>query len=212
MAELSITRSPPEGGHSPSGTFRAWSITINNPTAADLESWKHAKMLHWVKDVIGQLERGECGTLHIQGILKTDKVRFAQVKKAFPRAHIEVARNEIALTNYCGKEETRVASIVAAKVATASDIQSELLNRVMIWLEDHYPGKSLHDREVEMMITKHWETFLDSAVNVLICKGYYGAEFSVCNPQIRSAYRRYMYSMLKRQMDAEEKENKNDLD
>lgn len=196
MAELSITRSPinspPKGGKA-----SAWSITINNPTDADIESWKHAKMLHWVKDVKGQLEKGENGTPHIQGMLVTESVRFSQVKKAFPRAHIEAAKNKQALATYVQKDETRVATITPVKVGTATDVQNECLGQVQNWLEEHRPGKDLWDCKSE--IETHWELFLDKAVNELIQKGYYGMEFAVCNPQVRSAYRRYFWSICIRQ-------------
>lgn len=197
MAELSITR-----GHSkeaaPTGTHRAWSITINNPTDADLESWKHAKALHWVKEAIGQLEKGENGTLHIQGLLKTDKVRFSQVKRAFPRAHVEPARNLPALEAYVQKSETKVATIVTAKIATASDIQRQLHSEVLEFRDRYHPGLSFP--EIRSQIEKNWEAFLDSAVEKLMLQGYYGAEFVVCNPQVRGAYRRYIYPMVMRDM------------
>lgn len=95
----------------PAGTHRNWSITLNNPTAEELKVWETATTHHWVKEVIGQIERGEAGTEHIQGMLKTVAVRFAQVKKLFPRAHIEVARNTAALQQYVQKDDTRVRTL-----------------------------------------------------------------------------------------------------
>jgi len=86
-----------------------WSLTINNPTEADEESFALARQKGW--KVEGQRERGEAGTEHYQLILRTPQVRFAAVKKIFPRAHIEVARNPAALSQYVAKEETRVGSI-----------------------------------------------------------------------------------------------------
>lgn len=217
MAELSITRGSSEGAQKgATQTHRAWSITINNPTEADIESWKHAKALHWVKDVIGQLEKGEEGTLHIQGMLKTDKVRFAAVKKAFPRAHIEPARNQNALETYVAKPETRVATIKTAKIATASDIQRMIHLEVLEFRDKHHEGKSFP--EIRSHIEKNWEAFLDSSVERLMLQGYYGAEFVVCNPQVRSAYRRYIYPMVMRDMamaaavTAEKQEEKCDID
>lgn len=73
----------------------AWSLTINNPTQADEESIQLARQKGW--QVIGQLEEGENGTKHYQLLLKTSRIRFGGVKKLFPRAHIEVARNVAAL-------------------------------------------------------------------------------------------------------------------
>lgn len=210
MAELSITRGNLE--EPAKGTHRAWSVTINNPTDADMESWKNAKALHWVKDVIGQLEKGENGTVHIQGLLKTEKVRFAQVKRAFPRAHIEPARNQNALETYVQKPETRVASIKTTKIATSMDVQRSVAMEVFDYRDKHHPGEPLS--EIRSYIEKNWEAFLDSAVEKLMMQGYYGAEFVVCNPQVRSAYRRYMYPMVVRYYNspAEVQQEKIDLD
>lgn len=73
----------------------AWSLTINNPTEADEENIQHARQKGW--KVIGQLEQGENGTKHYQLLVKTPRIRFGGVKKEFPRAHVEVARNVAAL-------------------------------------------------------------------------------------------------------------------
>lgn len=87
-----------------------WSITINNPTPDDFEQIHLAQQRGWV--LLGQLEKGEVnGVTHIQAMLKTPQVRFSAVKKAFPRAHIEVARNPDALREYVTKEETKVGEL-----------------------------------------------------------------------------------------------------
>ena len=81
-----------------------WSVTINNPTPADYEQMEIARQKRWT--VAGQLEKGEEGTEHLQLYVRTPQVRFAAVKKMFPRAHIEAARNPAALKQYVQKEET----------------------------------------------------------------------------------------------------------
>jgi len=86
-----------------------WSLTINNPTADDEECLQLARQRGWKID--GQKERGEGGTEHYQLHLQTPQVRFSAVKKMFPRAHIEVARNPSALALYVTKEETRVGEL-----------------------------------------------------------------------------------------------------
>lgn len=83
-----------------------WSLTLNNPTEDDDECIARARQKGWKVD--GQPEKGEKDrTRHYQLILRTPQVRFSAVKKAFPRAHIEIARNPQALETYCHKEETR---------------------------------------------------------------------------------------------------------
>lgn len=83
-----------------------WSITINNPT--DEDRTLLAQPPSWVKNCVYQDELGSEGTLHIQGCLQTAQVRFSQVKKFLPRAHIELARNREALLQYVKKEDTAV--------------------------------------------------------------------------------------------------------
>lgn len=83
----------------------AWSLTINNPTDSDEECIALARQKGW--RVEGQKEKGAEGTSHYQLFLQTPQVRFSAIKKAFPRAHIEVARNIAALKAYVHKADTR---------------------------------------------------------------------------------------------------------
>lgn len=199
----------------------AWSITINNPTDADLELWKSIRQIHWVKDAQGQLEKGEEGTTHIQGLLRTQSVRFSQVKKLLPRAHIEKATNIFALKNYVTKEETRVATLVADKVATPRVVQEYLTSIVMDkiyykgmpvqWIEDFdrrartiWRSRILEE-EMDTVtlfnmnrryIQAHADEFIDKAVSDLIETGYYGIEFVIANNQVRNGYKKYMCSII----------------
>lgn len=199
----------------------AWSITINNPTDADLEVWKSIRQIHWVKDAQGQLEKGEEGTTHIQGLLRTQSVRFSQVKKLLPRAHIEKATNIFALTNYVTKEETRVAPLVADKVATPRVVQEYLTSIVMDKI--YYKGmpvqhEEFYDRRMRSIwrskileeemdtvqlfhmnkhyIQAHADEFIDKAVSDLIEMGYYGIEFVIANNQVRNGYKKYLCSII----------------
>lgn len=119
----SITRTTDKGCY--------WSITINNPSNEEITLWENlAKHAPFVKEVKGQIERGEEGTRHIQGMLKTDRVRFSAVKKILPRAHIEIAKNALALEKYVMKAETREAPLKQSRreilVATPEVVQSAL--------------------------------------------------------------------------------------
>lgn len=118
----------------PSITSRAtcWSVTINNPTKDEVATWANLRQnFLWIKEVKGQLEKGENGTEHIQGLLRTEQVRFSQVKKVFPRAHIEIARNQFALSAYVNKDDTRVAEIKSdLKVANPHIIQANLYESI----------------------------------------------------------------------------------
>lgn len=86
-----------------------WSLTINNPTPQDYTNITEAQQKGW--KITGQQEVGDNQTHHLQLYLKTPHIRFSAVKKQFPRAHIEVARNPIALQQYVVKTDTRVGEL-----------------------------------------------------------------------------------------------------
>jgi len=182
-----------------------WSITINNPTDDDHLQWANMTSFPWVKEVTGQLEKGEEGTVHIQGMVRTTSVRFAALKKALPRAHIEVARNQAALTKYVSKVDTRIGPTVSVKTATQADLQMRLLTVI---LEEFDSAPETSGEMLEFVTThsaaikKQWEYYLDKAVNILILKGYFGVEFVVSNPQIRLAFKKYLPSVLYRTYNA----------
>lgn len=91
-------------GDNSANRFMRWCFTINNPDAL-LSPPKGCK------GFIYQLEIGDSGTPHYQGVIVFDKpIRFTTCKNRLPEgAHIEPARNWMASLRYCQKEETRVA-------------------------------------------------------------------------------------------------------
>lgn len=59
--------------------------------------------------VVGQLEKGENGTPHIQFFLNfKDKTRVSALKKHCAKAHFETVINNNGADKYCMKQETRV--------------------------------------------------------------------------------------------------------
>lgn len=188
----------------------AWAITINNPTEDDITKWQAMASLPWVREVSGQLEKGEGGTLHIQGMLRTQSVRFAQVKRELPRAHIEAAKSPAALARYVAKSETRVAAIPRVRTATQADIQREvraLVRHQMYLWEQEQEGASFDlttwDEKKALLryawrIRREWEHYVDDAVRRLMCQGYYGIEFVMSNPQVRTAFRKYIVEICYR--------------
>lgn len=187
-----------------------WSVTINNPTHDDNVAWSSlATNYTWVKKVEGQLEQGENGTPHIQGMVQTEYGRFfTKLKEALPRAHIEAAENKFALTNYVHKPETRVGEIATVQVATQSDLQNEMCNLMMYGLNTRICDQAKWDKNYDAFpsnilanaedIRKRWEIILDEAVKSLIRHGYYGVEFVVSNNQVRNAFKRYLPEILYR--------------
>lgn len=197
---------------------RVWSITINNPTEDDLQAWESLKTAHWVEEVLGQMEQGAQGTQHLQGMLKTKKVRFSQVKRALPRAHIEAGRNENALRLYVQKDDTRVGAIPAprARVATQQDLQDRLY---WLTLRDLYGddyillGSNTEDLKKRMRTAcvtyfletrcKNQHAFAErqimNATQELIEQGYYGIEYITANPVIRNGIKENFESIIIRE-------------
>lgn len=163
-----------------------WSFTINNPTQADEEAMALARQQGW--KVEGQLEKGENGTQHYQLLLRTPQVRFSAVKKAFPRAHIEIARNPAALASYVTKEESRVAELPQTQDKYPS--LSKLWSLIFEFFNEYDPAI------ISCLESGGWkkdktalENF-DHAIHMLIRDGYH-VETMAVNPQIRSAFSKY---------------------
>lgn len=176
-----------------------WSLTINNPTDVDNENIALARQRGW--KVEGQQERGEKGTLHLQLMLRTPQVRLSSVKKMFPRAHIEVARNTTALQRYVTKEETRVAELDTQQTQYPSqqtvwewfgslDLTEESLRNTYneyMWRcrNADMPFRSIHDWKPDYMLEQ-----FDKVMAEKITEGYY-CELIAINPQIRAAVRKF---------------------
>lgn len=89
-----------------------WSVVINNPTEQDRQT-VHGPAPRWLKNIKGQDEIGESGTLHMQLCLNTDQCRFSSIKEWLPRANIHAAMTTAHinnLKNYVFKEDTAVAN------------------------------------------------------------------------------------------------------
>lgn len=83
-----------------------WIGTINNYTAEDKE------MLNSSRDIdicVAQSEKGiESGLPHLQFYIKLyKKKRLTELKKLFPRAHLEKVNNIEKAIEYCQKEDTK---------------------------------------------------------------------------------------------------------
>lgn len=168
------------------GRATCWSITINNPTEEDKSpnlpaGWKFT----------GQLERGEEGTEHIQAMLTTPQVRFSAVKRHFPRAHIEAARDRNALQAYVHKPESRVGTLETSYGMTAFQLTEQIISG---WNDDEYQnwvGLRFEDPHMR---------YADCLIKRLIEGGASGGiEYVAINPMWRSAFKRYGLSMIARQ-------------
>lgn len=166
-----------------------WAITINNPISADEENISLARQKGWKVD--GQLEKGANGTPHYQLMVLTGQVRFSAVKKAFPRAHIELARNPEALAQYVHKEDTREGSL-----STESEYYPSYTKVSQFFAEacDKYIGQHA------CLPTEKLLDIFDQMVDQKIREGYYLENIAV-NPQIRSAIKKFGKAIYRRHVD-----------
>lgn len=179
-----------------------WSITINNPTDADMKpdlpaGWK----------LQGQMEKGAEGTEHFQAMLTTPQVRFSAVKKVLPRAHIEVARNKAALQKYVNKEDTRLGGAVSivSDIPTLFAYQNTVAERFDVTALDSRfnarlsewaaaPGAAAKPPDLDEMAMD----YLDSLVAEDIRRGVRGIEFIAINPMWRSSWKKFWRSIIAR--------------
>lgn len=138
---------------------RAWCLTINNYTEADLSLLEKEKIL--LEDWAWQSEIGTNGTPHLQVALKYPNAKaFSTMKNKFPTAHIEKSRCWAASKKYCEKLET----------ATGDASDSKNIAKC----KDPLEGKELYDWQKEVIAiiseepddrTIHW------FVDIEGCKG-----------------------------------------
>jgi len=174
-----------------------WSITINNPTAADLNvvfpnnKWR----------LMGQMEMGEEGTEHYQGMLETPQVRFSQVKKLLPRAHIELAKNRKALEKYVTKTETRIAEVAAitSNIPTLFDYQHTIAERWDDIAFEQWSNKYTDEHVAKHGIDDIALEYVDSLVAEDIRNGVCGVEYIAINPMWRSAWKKFWRAMVHRE-------------
>lgn len=172
--------------------FTCWSITINNPTEedvrCDMPGWK----------LSGQYEQGENGTKHFQGMLCTPQQRFSAIKRAFPRAHIEGARNKQALEKYTTKEDTRVESYETTGVPSLFQYQDTIAG---LWDEREWQRRRVDDRYCKQFKYDYGDmalSYVDDLVATEIEKGQRGIEFIAINPMWRSSWKKFYASIITR--------------
>jgi len=167
-----------------------WSITINNPTE---DEYLTALPPGWRLE--GQLEKGTEGTVHYQGMLRTPQVRFPAVKRHFPRAHIEIARNIAALQQYVHKDESRVAEIRSNDSLTVFKLQELVIEQ---WDQKEY--EAYFEMEKCDSRAAHL-AYADALVRNLIRNGMKGGiEYVAINPMWRSAWKYFGEAMVARKL------------
>jgi len=163
-----------------------WSVTINNPTAADEEEIALARQKGWQVD--GQLEKGTEGTPHYQLIVRTGQVRFSAVKKQFTRAHIEVCRNPAALQQYVHKQDTREGAL-----KTDNKFYPSLSKTWQLWYQ--YADDSTSDGKWIWWDTKQVENSWNEFCKHSIENGFHIEGIAV-NPSTICCVRRFGLQIL----------------
>jgi hypothetical protein len=186
---------------SPDNRASCWSVTINNPTAAEVNV-----ILPSGWTLTGQYEVGEEGTKHFQGMLKTPQVRFSAVKKQFPRAHIEVARNQTALKQYVDKEETRVASFGGNESPTIFQYQDIIADD---WNDEEYAAYC--EECLKTTVTDPLLGYIDLLCSRRIADGARALEFVSVNPIWRSSWKRFASAIVKRRRAVKSAEDKSNV-
>jgi len=164
-----------------------WSVTINNPRPGEEE----CLVPGWT--MTGQFEVGKTGTRHYQGCLKTPQVRWAAVKKMYPRANISLARNEFALQAYVRKEDTRASAIVSSGQVNIFQFQDIIAGD---WKEEDW--KSCVELYPRKEIGEIALIYVDELVRKRMRQGQRGAEWIAMNPLWRSVWKNFYADIIAR--------------
>lgn len=166
-----------------------WSVTCNLKTVSrtSVDSCiESARSLGW--GVEGQLERGAEGTEHYQLMVKTPQVRFSALKRIFPTAHIEPARNRSALEQYVHKEDSRVEALKTIEVSFLT--YPMVRNKFFEWLLERDIEAFTNDYERRLQL---WDEFIGDSIAE-------GMEVDLIgmNPQHRGCVSKYWNSYIAR--------------
>jgi len=181
-----------------------WSLTINMGATKmeTIEEWIHsARARGW--RITGQVEKAPTtGTLHYQLMLQTPQTRFAAIKRAFPTAHIEIAKRKIALSQYVVKEDTRVADLPQEdeKYPTAAKFwvlvyKHHQTGNTSGWDESDEDAVRFYDDNRQKELEANPLAFLDLTAADLIRRGYV-IDHLITNPAIRSFWNKFHSEVL----------------
>lgn len=170
-----------------------WSVTINNPTKSDDECIALARQKSGWK-IYGQREMGAAGTEHYQLMVTSPQVRFSAMKKAFPRAHIEIARDRTALTKYVQKEDTKIGELAEDQEMYPS--LQKVWDLYANYVEDSPRGrKGMYTEWLPNQLLIEFDNFIREAIE----QGYVVETIAV-NPQIRSCVKQYGINIINRSL------------
>lgn len=175
----------------------------------------------------GQLEEAPTtGQLHLQLKLDTPRIRFGTVKKQFPKAHIEVCRDRVALAKYVSKDDTRIAAVAQPQTPTIWEFNKMVAHKInttdfSLWILtmrginiNNHPDTMYVDGEWMVLTNNIWKsatssemmTYVDRVISDFIREGVRGAEYMGVNPMFRSAWKTYGKALIERAMREYEEE------
>lgn len=181
----------------------SWSVTCNLKTVARSTvdaCIDRARAEGW--GVEGQIEEGEEGTQHYQLLVKTPQVRFSAVKKVFPTAHIELARNVKALQQYVHKEDTRVEALRTVEVSFLT--YAQVRDRFFEWLyETQFIAMTTNDHDERLAL---WDRFIGLSIE----EGM-NCDLIGMNPQQRGCIAKYWRHYIARVANSRQTEERSQL-
>jgi len=182
----------------------AWSITCNlkdvkrHTVESCIESARH---MGW--GVEGQIEEGAQGTEHYQLLVRTPQVRFSAVKKVFPTAHIEKARNVKALEKYVHKDDTRKETLKSVEVTFLT--YPQVRSQFFIWVVDnghHLFPRDDHDERLAL-----WDRFIGLSIE----EGMH-CDLIGMNPQHRGCIAKYWRHYIAYEQSRRQTEERRQID
>jgi hypothetical protein len=162
MMQDSKTNETNETGPS-KGRFRIWCFTRNFADCKELGDlpfeWAPGVMEQTLSVVgtdplyVFQLEKGESGTLHYQGVIRfKHPIRFSTLREAMPGAHLERCRSWSHSIKYCGKPDGRVHGPITNIKDYTPPEEADILQNLRPWQSDFMrrfdtdvgDGRSIH--------------------------------------------------------------------
>lgn len=117
--------------------LKKWFFTFNNYTIENIETLE-TTFKKVAKEYIFQEEKGESGTIHLQGYLELKKKMRPSEFRLPKQIHWEPARNIEACREYCCKEDSRNGQIFIWPIPPGKPKILEKMSKLLPWQETIY--------------------------------------------------------------------------
>ncbi len=141
--------------------FRNFIFTINNPSDEVNMFWQSLVRLSdfreekHVRYVVFQTERGDGGTIHLQGYVELDtQMRLPMVRRTFGEGHYEVRKgSQATMVAYVTKEDTRMEGAASGEGGTPKKLGKDTMQVVSKELKEGKTCQELmHDYPVQFIM------------------------------------------------------------